>query len=234
MLLTYYDDNTGERTELSAADLGAWSARTAGMLREGCRLRPGSRIAVLLPPHWQTAAVLLGAWAAGMALSLRPESTAGLAPLGPGANDPLDATFVARHRIGSWIEDIPDATHRYVLGLAPHGAPLADVPLGYLDYVTEIQRYADSPPPYRQVLPSAPATVDGTSHGAWAALATEIGHSAGIRAGDRVLVDATEHENPVRWLLAPMVLGASVVLCANLNRTRLDDRMAREGVTRVL
>jgi len=38
----------------------------------------------------------------------------------------------------------------------------------------------------------------------------------------------------VRWLLAPMVLGASVVLCANLNRRRLDDRMAREGVTRVL
>src|SRR5262249_20501901 len=57
-LLTYYDDATGERTELSAAALGAWASRTAGLLHEGCGLGVGGRVAVLLPPHWQTAAVL--------------------------------------------------------------------------------------------------------------------------------------------------------------------------------
>jgi uncharacterized protein (TIGR03089 family) len=58
-LLTYYDDATGERTELSTAALAGWAARTACLLREGCGLGVGSRAAVLLPPHWQTAAVLL-------------------------------------------------------------------------------------------------------------------------------------------------------------------------------
>ena len=34
--------------------------RRQELLHEGCRLGPGDRAAVLLPPHWQTAAVLLG------------------------------------------------------------------------------------------------------------------------------------------------------------------------------
>lgn len=64
-LLTYYDDATGERTELTAHQLGGWAARSAGLLRDDCGLRAGDRVAVLLPPHWRTAAVLLGAWAVG-------------------------------------------------------------------------------------------------------------------------------------------------------------------------
>jgi acyl-CoA synthetase (AMP-forming)/AMP-acid ligase II len=57
-LLTFYDDATGERTELSAAALGSWAAKTANLLLDGCGLRAGDRAAVLLPAHWQTAAVL--------------------------------------------------------------------------------------------------------------------------------------------------------------------------------
>src|SRR5688500_15045323 len=75
-LLTYHDDVTGERTSLTARELGGWAARTTGLLRDGCGLAAGSRAAVLLPPHWQTAAVLLGAWAAGVAVSYRGWATA--------------------------------------------------------------------------------------------------------------------------------------------------------------
>jgi hypothetical protein len=35
------------------------------------------------------------------------------------------------------------------------------------------------------------------------------------------------------WLLAPLSVGASIVLCANLDRSRLDARMAAERVTHV-
>src|SRR4051795_3675269 len=59
-LLTYYDDATGERTALTAAELGGWAAATSALLVHGCGLVPGSRAAIRLPPHWQTAAVLLG------------------------------------------------------------------------------------------------------------------------------------------------------------------------------
>src|SRR4029453_14553957 len=77
-LLTYYDDATGERTELSATALGGWAARAAGLLRAGCGLGPGSSAAVLLPPHWLTAAALLGAWSVGIAVSFRLKATGGL------------------------------------------------------------------------------------------------------------------------------------------------------------
>ena len=65
-LLTWYDDATGERTELSGATLANWVAKTANLLVDGIGLGPGDRAGVSLPPHWQTAGVLLGCWSAGV------------------------------------------------------------------------------------------------------------------------------------------------------------------------
>lgn len=230
-LLTYCDDATGERTEVSAAELGGWAARTASMLRDGCRLRAGDRAAVLLPPHWQTAAVLLGAWSVGVSVSFRPWSSAGLAP---DADGPLAAVFVSRERLGSWLETVPPARHRFVLGLAAGGAALDEVPDGYRDYLAEVRRYEDVTPEYGAIRGDDAASPDGTSYQEWADVAREVAASVGLGAGDRLLVDVAEREQPVMWLLAPMTVGASVVLCANLDRATLDERVAAEGVTHVL
>src|SRR4051812_47559121 len=138
-LLTYCDDLTGERVELSEAALAGWVSRTVGMLRGGCGLDAGDRMGVLLPPHWQTAAIVLGGWSAGLAISFRPLATAGLSVIGPGADASLDAVFVARDRVDSWLEDVPHAPHRFALRLGPG---IADVPVGYHDYLTEVGRYS--------------------------------------------------------------------------------------------
>lgn len=233
-VLTYCDDATGERIELSAPALGSWAARTAALLREGCGLRGGAHAAVLLPPHWQTAAVLLGAWSAGVAVAFRPWATAGLGPAGDGADEPLDAVFVARKRLESWLETVPQARHRFVLGLAPNGALMADVPAGYRDYLAEVGRYPDSPPAYESIRSDDAASPDGTRYQEWAALAHDIAGSLGLHAGDRLLVDAGAHEQPVMWLLAPLTVGASVVLCANHDQGAIDARIATEGITHVL
>lgn len=233
-LLTYYDDATGERTVLTAAELGGWAARTAALLHEGCGLGAGSRVAVLLPPHWQTAAVLLGAWSAGVAVSFRGRATTGLAALGPGADEPLDATFVAADRLDDWLENVPDARHRFVLGLAPHAAVLPDVPTGYRDYLAEVVGYPGSLPAYASFRRTDAASVDGTTYEEWGRLAHILAGQFGLRAGDRLLVDAAESEEPVKWLLAPLSAGASVVLCANLDPAALAARVAAEGITRVL
>lgn len=58
--ITYYDDATGERIEVSAVTLGNWAAKTANLLRDELGAGPGSRVAVLLPAHWQTAGVFFG------------------------------------------------------------------------------------------------------------------------------------------------------------------------------
>src|SRR5688500_10788668 len=67
-LLTWYDDGTGERVELSGLTLANWVAKTANLLVDGCGLGAGDTATVLLPPHWQTAAVLLGCWTAGLSV----------------------------------------------------------------------------------------------------------------------------------------------------------------------
>lgn len=233
-LLTYYDDATGERTELTTAALGSLVARTATMLRDGCRLTSADRAAVLLPPHWQSAAVLLGAWATGVAVSHRSWATAGLTPSHHTRHQTLGAVFVARNRLDSRPETIPQARHRFVLGLAPDGAALDEVPDGYRDYLAEVGRYPETVPPYWAVQHAEPASPDGTSYREWAGVAHGIAQSLGLRPGDRLMVDVSKHDEPVKWLLAPLSASASIVICANLNPDGVDERIAAEGITHVL
>ena len=174
-------------------------------------LGPGSRVAVLLPPHWRTAAVLLGAWAAGLAVSFRPRATAGLPVLEPGGDRPFDAVFVTPERQDDWLEDVPDAPHRYLVGTGP--GRLADVPLGWLDWSAEVLRHPatshpTTPPSTRRTRPArtAPPTASGVRSPRRSPTMLDL------RAGDRLLVDAAETEQPLKWLLAPLSAGASVVI----------------------
>src|SRR3954453_15267587 len=73
-LLTWYDDASGDRTELSGATLDNWVSKTANMFIDGLGLGGGDTVAVLLPPHWQTAAIVLGAAGGGRSRALRGEA----------------------------------------------------------------------------------------------------------------------------------------------------------------
>lgn len=231
-LLTYYDDATGERTELSAATLGNWVVKTANLLGE-CGLGPGDRAAVLLPPHWQTAAVLLGTWTAGLGVDLHLLATAGLPRLGAPGGAPPGVVFAAADRVRDLVEDVPAAPHRFVLGLAPLGAPMRTVPDGYEDYVAEVRGQADELVAYAPVGRTDPA-IDGTAYQEWGTVAREVAASLGIGPTDRVLIDAARSEHPVNWLLAPLSAGATIVLCANLDADVVDARVDAERVTQVI
>ncbi|GAA4708190.1 TIGR03089 family protein [Phytohabitans rumicis] len=232
-LLTYYDDATGERTEVSGVTLTNWVAKTANLLA-ACGLVAGDRAAVLLPPHWQTAAVLLGCWSAGVEVAFHSAATAGLPRIGPGADEPVGAVFAALDRVRDIIEDVPEADHRFVLGLGPMATPLREVPDGYLDYVAQVRGHADTFRPDAQVRYTDAATVDGTTYEEWGRGARGVAEAYDIRAGDRVLIDAARFEHPIQWLLAPLAAGATLVLCANLDAGALDARTRAEKVTRVL
>lgn len=231
-LLTYYDDATGERTELSAATLGNWVVKTANLLGE-CGLGPGDRAAVLLPPHWQTAAVLLGTWTAGLGVDLHLAATAGLPRLGTPSGEPPGVVFAAAGRVRDLIEEVPDAAYRFALGLAPLGAPMRTVPEGYEDYVAEVRGQADELVSIAPVGRADPA-MDGTAYQEWGAVAQEVAAALGIGPGDRVLIDAARSEHPVQWLLAPLSAGVTIVLCANLDPDVVAARVESERVTRVL
>jgi uncharacterized protein (TIGR03089 family) len=213
-LLTYYDDATGERTELSVATLANWIDKTANLIVDGHGLGPGDLARVILPPHWQTAAVLLGCWSAGLAVDLGPAGRpADLAFIGAAELDPLDRSTGVR------------ADELYALALAPMAAPFRPgPPAGTLDYVIEVRAHGDHFTPAVPVRPDTVALGDGTSHGDLVAAA----RARGVPAGARVLIDAAVRPDPRDWLLAPLVAGASVVLCAHLDPTRLAGRLAAE------
>ena len=59
-LLTFYDDATGERVELSVTTYANWVAKTASLLAEEHGLERGQVLCLDLPPHW-LGPVFLGA-----------------------------------------------------------------------------------------------------------------------------------------------------------------------------
>jgi uncharacterized protein (TIGR03089 family) len=203
-LLTWYDDGSGERTELSGATLANWVAKTANLLVDGVGLEAGDRVVALLPPHWQSAAILLGAWSAGLVVASAP---------GPG-----EVGFATTGRADELTQ--PD---RYLVGLHPLGLPLREVPAGYLDFSAEVRGYGDTFRPSWSI-----------SENELVAAAVARAAELGIQPGDRVLVDADRHPDPLDWLLAPLSVGATTVLCGHPDPTRLAARIDVERVTRSL
>jgi uncharacterized protein (TIGR03089 family) len=112
--------------------------------------------------------------------------------------------------------------------------PMRDVPAGFVDYVAEVRGHGDHFSPYSQIRDTDLAMTDGTTHGELCAVARERAAARGIGPADRVLVDAADAVDPLTWLLTPLVAGASIVLCANLDPATLDRRREAERITHVL
>jgi len=217
-LLTYYDDATGERVELSAVTLDNWVAKTANMLVDGSGLSTGDPVGVVLPAHWQTAAVLLGALAAGAAVRT-------------GGDGPVDAAFTSAENLPAARALRPAET--YLLGFAPLGMPARDVPPGTADYVVEVRAFGDRFVPAAPVAPADTALLypEPVSHADLAARAARHGADAGLYPGSRLLIPVDADPDPVAWLYAPLVAGASIVVCRNASESRLDAIAGDERVT---
>ncbi|MGY1781214.1 TIGR03089 family protein [Geodermatophilus sp. SYSU D01036] len=229
-LVTAYDDATGERVELSGATLANWVAKTANLLQDEFDVGPGSTVAVALPVHWQTAAVLLGVWSCGAAvLDTAVEDDGGI--------DAADVVLAAQDRLEALEEQDPPE----LLGLSLH--PLGLGMTGYAgparDFALEVRAHGDVFTPHTPLDPASPGLLAGgleLTLGGLTEAATALAGRLGITAGDRVLVDdATAAEaGPVAWLLAPLAAGASIVLCRNADPAALGGRAEAERVTATL
>jgi uncharacterized protein (TIGR03089 family) len=92
--ITFYDDATGERVELSVATTANWVAKTANFFVDEHGIGPGDTIGVRLPLHWQSAIVILAAWAAGAAVSFGTAGTLDVvAGSGEGAADRIELSL---------------------------------------------------------------------------------------------------------------------------------------------
>ncbi|MBF6234957.1 TIGR03089 family protein [Nocardia farcinica] len=209
--ITYYDDATGARIELSGATLANWAAKTANLIRDEFGLSAGARVAVLLPAHWQTAAVLLGCWWAGVEVVLRPDPDAELA-------------LVAADRIDE-ADGIPEVA---ALSLDPMGAPVRDLPIGVTDFATSVRVHGD------QFLPrGVGAALDGMPVADVVAAARKAALRQGIGEGDRVLSSLPWETAAelIDGLLATLVAGAGLVQVVNPDPAQRPRRVETERIT---
>jgi len=214
--ITYYDDATGERIELSAVTLANWAAKTANLLRDELGAGPASKVAILLPAHWQTAAVLLGVWWIGAEVVL---------------DGPADVALCTAERL-----DEADAAvaggEVAVLSLDPFGKPAPDLPIGVTDYATAVRVHGD------QIIPEpvpGPALA-GRSAAQILADCEAAAAARGLTPQDRVLSSAS-WDSPVELvdgLLAVLAVGASLVHVANPDPNSLQRKAETEKVTRIL
>jgi uncharacterized protein (TIGR03089 family) len=215
-LLTYYDDATGERVELSGATAGNWAAKAANLLRDECDVEPGTPVAVLLPAHWQTATVLLAAWWCGAEV----------------VADPAAAQWVLCDdgRVDLALAAAP-AGGVVALSLDTFGRGIPGLPAGVVDFAPEVRLhgddFADEP------LPDAAPALAGGSVAEVLADARARAAGLGIGGNDRVLstLEWSTLDGLADGLLAVLAAGASLVQCRNADPAALDRRAAAEKTT---
>jgi uncharacterized protein (TIGR03089 family) len=217
--ITYYDDATGERIELSAATLANWAAKTGNLLRDELGAGPASRVAVLLPAHWQTAAALFGVWWIGADVLL-----------GDSAGDEADIALCTPSRLDE--ADTTGAAEVAVLSLDPFGRPAPDLPVGVTDYATAVRVHGDQIIAERHPGPA----LAGRSVDEVLAACQESAMARGLTAGERVLSTASwdRPDELIEGLLAVLAVGGSLVQVANPDPASLPRRIATEKVTRTL
>jgi uncharacterized protein (TIGR03089 family) len=192
----------GARVELSGATLDNWVAKTANLFRDDLGL--GVAETVLLAPthHWLTPVVLLGAWRAGVVVSLDNSAGAAVA-LGS------QAALAGRSELPA---------EAFALSEDPLGLP----EVGRItDFVAEVRGQAERFIPY--VAPDPEAVILVTSAGPITAASLvadalrRVGLS-GLKPGDRLLVTTalTSADSITAGLLAPLAAYSTVVLGRNL------------------
>ena len=222
--LTFYDERTGERVELSVTTYANWVAKTASLLVEEHDLERGDVLVVDLPAHWLGPVFLGAAWLAGpdgglpgrrghpRRRGLRPGRAGGL-------GGPRRATCRCwPARCCPWACGSPT---RCPPGVHDVGLEVWSQPDAFLPY--------DPPGPddVALLLPAGALTQAEL----WSSVAA--GRSATSTGGDRLLSTANPASPPgVVVVLEPLATSGSLVLVTGADPARLDAIAEAERVTR--
>lgn len=209
--VTYYDEATGERSELSVRSLGNWVAKTHFLLTDELGLGVGSRAYVDLPAHWISVPPVLGCLTAGLEI----------------VGDPAvaDVAFVGPSAIPA---DLPEV---YVI--APDSAALgfgSSVPPGGSDYVAAVRPQPDKWNTVHLFGRPDELCFAGRTRGE----VVDWARSRSLPEAARGLTtrDWNTDEDLVDTLFAPLAAGGSVVYVRNAPDAETVDRRAdQERVT---
>jgi uncharacterized protein (TIGR03089 family) len=224
-LLTYYDDMTGARTELSYATLDNWAAKTANMLAEEYDVGAGATVALDLDGHWTAVAIMLACWKLGAVP--RPQPT----PNGEHQFSPMtgEAALVCCHE--RRVERYPNGPV-LVVGDGLAAEPVTDVPTrdGLLLFGAEVHAFADE---YDgEVGPTTPASATD-DHASL--LARAAAWRAALGDGPRVgLAAPADHPRAVDLLAGVLLAHGSLVVERPATGRPRWDRWSTERVSVVV
>ncbi len=215
-LVTFYDDASGERVELSVTTYANWVAKTAGLVQDELGLERGDRVLVDLPAHWLTPVWLGAAWTVGLEVTTAPAAGVDLVVCGPDG--------VPQHA-GA-------AEHVIALSLLPMGARFREpLPDGVVDYGAVVWGQPDS---FLAMDPVGPDDLawSGATPSSRATQADLVAPGT-AEPGVRLLTDlspATDAGLPA--FLDPLVAGGSTVWVANPDPDGWDHRAQVERAHR--
>ena len=215
-LLTFYDDATDERTELSVATFANWVAKTANVLQDDLGLGPGATLLA------RPAAALAGGGLAAVGVDAGAAGRPGCR----GGRDRRDR--VRRHGADR------GRRRRGARSRAARPAPARRRrPAGTtLDFDREVHGHGDRFAPAEQPDPAAPAFTSGDQVLSGADLGAAAQAAPAPPEGGRLLVAGplTGLAAVLGGLLVPLATGVTAVLCRHLDLNRLPSRIRQEGL----
>jgi uncharacterized protein (TIGR03089 family) len=220
-LVTFYDETTGERVELSVTTYANWVAKTASLLVDEHDLKRGDVLLVDLPAHWLGPVFLGAAWTAGLAVAF-PSSDA-------------DPSAVVCGPVGlvTWADRAGELPV-LACSLLPMGVRFADpLPPGVHDVGLEVWGQPDAFTPYDLPGDADVALVDGpVTQGELFGSPTAAASRGTATGGGRLLLTANPASPPgVAALARPLSTNGSLVLVTGADPARLDEIAEAERVT---
>ncbi len=182
-LLTYYDQSTGERVELSATTTANWVAKTSNFLVDDLDADGSTRIRIGIPTHWLRFVWILSAWNVGAAIV---DTAADIGLSGP----ELEA----------------DERHKVAASLRPLGGRFVTEPAGFLDLGAEVPGHGDH---FFAMDPPTPESLAIEIGGVSRTHADLLATSPEMR---RILVEPGPVERDAELIVAALLGGGSLVV----------------------
>jgi len=214
-LVTFYDDATGERTELSVATWANWVAKVSSLLCDELDLELGHRLAVDLPPHWLGTVVLGAAWRCGLEVVWEDA-------------DGIDAVVTGPDGLDRWTTEagrIPVVAS----ALQPLAGRFADgVPAGVHDLGVDVWGQPDAFTPYLEPKDDDLAVDGVTQAELWRSAAAGV-----LLAGGGRLLSEANPASPsgLASFTEPLAGNGSLVLLAHVSEERREQIAVAERVT---
>jgi uncharacterized protein (TIGR03089 family) len=214
--VTYYDEASGDRAELSARSLANWVAKTHFLLTDELGLGVRDAAMIALPAHWISVPAILGCLTAGLELVDDP--------------DRADVAFVAPDT-ALQAATVPD-----VYAVAPSSAAVGfggHVPDGVADYVLAVRPQPDAWPSVHLAAGPDDPCLDGMTRREVVERARDRARDRGIAEGARLVTarDWTVLADLIEPLFLPLVQRGSLVIVRNAADDVLERRMQQEKAT---